>query len=208
MLLWSTYVLASRPDINARLRAEAVDLLARKPDAGYTDLEALNYMRNFYREILRVYCPGEQQDMMSPTARTGLTSMAATTSPRQAVKDIVIQGVLIPKGTSIMIQPAVLLRNPTILGENSDHFDPDRWDKLEGEAADGIAFSPFLHGPHACIGRAMSMLEFKAILVEVVSRFDFELLDHKVGEPVPVLNPSPVLRPKGGMRVKVKRVTP
>ena len=106
-----------------------------------------------------------------------------------------------------MVQPAVLQQNPTIWGEDCDVFDPDRWDRLKGEAADTVAFSAFLQGPRSCIGKAMSMLEFKAILVEIVSRFEFELVGHKAGEKVAVLNPSPLLRPKGGMRVKVKRVT-
>ena len=132
--------------------------------------------------------------------------MTAISSPREAIEDVVIQGVRIPKGTSIQIQPAVLQKNPTIWGEDCDIFDPDRWDRLEGEAADAIAFSAFLHGPRSCIGKAMSLLEFKTILIEIASRFEFELVDHRPGERVEVLNPSPLLRPEGGMRVRVKRV--
>ena len=53
-----------------------------------------------------------------------------------------------------------------------------------------------------CIGRVMTLIEFKVILVEIIRRFDFEHIPQKIE----LVNPSPLLRPKGGLKVKVKRV--
>lgn len=113
-----------------------------------------------------------------------------------------IQGVPIRKGTEILICPAAIHRNPRIWGPDADEFDPARWDKLEGDAADVHAWAPFLQGPRACIGRTLAWLEFKAVVVELVRRFTFErIMEGKIG----LVNPSPVLRPAGGLRVKVVR---
>jgi cytochrome P450 len=99
--------------------------------------------------------------------------------------------------------PAVIQHNPTIWGEDCNEFDPDRWDRLEGEAADAHAFAAFMQGPRTCIGKVMTVIEFKVILIEMVSKFDFEIME--TGE-VELVNPSPLLRPKGGMKVRARRV--
>jgi len=50
----------------------------------------------------------------------------------------------------------------------------------------------------------MSAIEFKVILIEILSKFDLEAVN-PVDE-VEFMNPSPVLRPNGGLKVKVKRL--
>jgi cytochrome P450 len=64
------------------------------------------------------------------------------------------------------------------------------------------AFAAFSQGPRICIGRAFTVIEFKAIMIELVSKFRFE----KVGEgEIELINPSVLLRPRGGLKVKVVR---
>ena len=55
------------------------------------------------------------------------------------------------------------------------------------------------------MGKVFTMVEFKIIMIEILSNFSFEPADKSGGE-VEVVNPSPVLRPKGGLRVKVRRL--
>ena len=116
---------------------------------------------------------------------------------------MIIQGVHIPKGTTVVMMPAVVQHNPTIWGHDCDVFNPDRWDRLDGESADSHAYAAFMQGPRMCIGKVMTVVEFKAILIEVLSKFEFEVID--TGK-VELLNPSPLLRPKGGLKVRVKRL--
>ncbi|KAK3339643.1 cytochrome P450 [Lasiosphaeria hispida] len=185
-LTWATQLMIEHPAEAQRLRTEAVDLLHRKPSPDYRDIESLPYLKNFTREVLRVQCPG-------------------VNVAREATHDVVIQGVTIPKGTTVLMQPAIIQHNPTIWSPDCDEFKPDRWDHLEGEAADPWAFSAFSHGPRVCIGQALSMLEFKIILIELVSTFDFEGIDDTRANEIKLINPSPMLRPDGGIRVRVKR---
>jgi len=99
-----------------------------------------------------------------------------------------------------MVMPALFHHNPTIWGADCDEFNPDRWDHISEKIADPYALAAFSQGPRMCIGRAMALVQFKAILVELVSRFEFE----GVGE-VEVLNPNLLLRPRGGLKVRVRR---
>lgn len=178
------------PAETKRLRAEVNELLRQKPlsDLNQRDIESLPYLNNFMREVLRVHCPG-------------------VNIARQASKDVIVQGVEIPKGTTVIMQPVIIQRNPNIWGPDCDEFKPDRWNNLEGEAADPWAFAAFSHGPRICIGKAMSVLEFKLIVMELVSKFEFESLDGKTAEQMRLINPSPMLRPDGGLKVRVRKVT-
>lgn len=98
--------------------------------------------------------------------------------------------------------PSIISYNPNIWGENAEDFDPDRWDRLSGPASDPFAFAAFGHGPRSCIGKAMALLNFKTIIIELVTRFDFEAVNKGKVE---VVNPSGQLRPSGAMWIKVTR---
>jgi cytochrome P450 len=122
--------------------------------------------------------------------------------PRQAVEDVTVLGVFIPKGTNVMVMPAMFHHNPAIWGDDCDEFNPDRWDHMSEKIADPYAFAALSQGPRMCIGRAMALLQFKAILVELVSRFEFENVE---GGHVEVLNPNLLLRPRSGLKVRLRR---
>ena len=121
--------------------------------------------------------------------------------PRQAVEDVVIEGVKIPKGTLLMIAPAAPHFNPMVWGSAADEFDPDRWDHLPEAAQDPYASVAFSQGPRVCIGKSFATLEFKAILSELIRTFEFE--NTGLVEPQ---KSGPSLRPLAGMRLKVRAV--
>jgi cytochrome P450 len=121
--------------------------------------------------------------------------------PRQAAEDVVIEGAKIPKGTILMIAPSAPHFNPTVWGSAADEFDPDRWDHLPEAARDPYASEAFSQGPRVCIGKSFAVLEFKAILSELVSKFEFE--NTGLVEPQ---KSGPSLRPLDGMRLKVRAV--
>ncbi|KAK3354034.1 cytochrome P450 [Lasiosphaeria hispida] len=186
-LTWATQLMIEHPSETKRLRTEITTLLQRDPSPDQHTIDTLPYLHNFTREVLRLQCP-------------------AVNVAREAAEDVVIQGVAIPKGTTLMMQPAVVQRNPSIWGPDCDEFRPDRWDRLEGPAEDPWAFTAFSLGPRVCIGKAMTMLEFKIILIELVSGFDLEAVGDARMSEIKLINPSPLLRPEGGIRVRVRRV--
>lgn len=65
-LTWASYVLATRPEIQNKLRDEVVKALGTVGVPTYADIEKLHYMKNFLQEVARVYSPGKPS-MIIPT---------------------------------------------------------------------------------------------------------------------------------------------
>ncbi|RYO87230.1 hypothetical protein DL766_009156 [Monosporascus sp. MC13-8B] len=181
ILSWSVYIMATKQDIQDKLREEMLRELGEAPEPAYDQIEALPYLDNFTRETLRVYA-------------------SATTTHRQAVVDETICGIFIPKDTTFDIVPHVTLMNPLIWGDDVDEFDPTRWDRLSEEARSPYAFSTFSNGPRVCLGRSFAFREIKIIVVEMVRNYRFLAVEG----PFTVENPSLTLRPRG-LRVLLEK---
>ncbi len=54
-----------------------------------------------------------------------------------------------------------------------------------------------------CIGKTLSIVQFKVTMIELLSKFDFESLTDS--DDVEFTNPCLLLRPRGGLKVRVKR---
>ncbi|KAK0663039.1 putative cytochrome P450 E-class, group I [Cercophora samala] len=201
-LLWATYLLATRPQIQSRLRTEITTHLPfpnpNSPNSpnttppSYENLDSHPYLHNFTRELLRRYCP-------------------ALMTFRQSLRpNLTIANTPIPKDTILCLLPSLASRATHIWGPDADDFNPDRWDNLAGTKADTpYAFGAFLHGPRVCIGRQFAIVEFKALLVVLVTKFEFlmtEELERLGGREPPTTNPGMGYVPAGGMRIKFKKI--
>ncbi|CAJ2507575.1 Uu.00g087610.m01.CDS01 [Anthostomella pinea] len=204
-LTWALYVLATNHGVQARLRTEIQTLLKASPKPNYDEISRLPYLNNFVREVLRVHSP-------------------PIMSSRQAAKDLVIQGVHIPKGTQIDLNMHIMHQNQGVWGPDAAVFNPGRWDHLTGDAASPYAFEPFIQGPRMCPGKNFSLIEMKAFLIELIIKWRFvgierwddktdgaerELLtggEEEVGRGVKLANPSVTYRPAGGLIVRFERV--
>ncbi|KAI1771885.1 cytochrome P450 [Hypoxylon cercidicola] len=202
-LAWSLYTLATQHPVQERLRSEINSLLETNPEPDYDSIFGLPYLHNFVREVLRLY-------------------PSSYMSQREAVRDLVIEGVAIPKGAQIDINMPLVHQHAQVWGADAGVFDPDRWDR-RGDAASPSASSPFafeafLQGPRICPGRNFALAEVKAVLMELLARWRFlgiedkdagELLaggEEEVGRGVRFANPSLTLRPAGGLRVRFERL--
>lgn len=58
MLAWSSHILATRPDVQDRLRSDISGLVTQDCDPSFSDIDDLPYLDNFVKEVLRVYSPG------------------------------------------------------------------------------------------------------------------------------------------------------
>ncbi|KAI2781760.1 cytochrome P450 [Daldinia loculata] len=197
-LSWSLYVLATNPAIQDRLRLEIDSLLETDQEPDYDSISAVPYLHNFIREVLRVYPPSYM-------------------AQREATRDLVIEGVSIPKGTQIDFNIPLIHQHPLVWGPDATVFDPDRWDRLTGDAATPFAFEAFLQGPRICPGRNFALIEVKAVLVGLVPRWRFlgierrsgELLsseEERVGRGVKLANPSLTYRPGDELLVRFGQV--
>lgn len=89
----------------------------------------------------------------------------------------------IEEGTALIISCFGLHRDPDIF-EDPLAFKPERFlESSTGQGkSDGLFYLPFGDGPRICIGMRMGKLTSKLALFLLLSKFNFELEDGKMGE--------------------------
>jgi cytochrome P450 len=154
-LAWSLYLLATHPEVQERVAAEAESL---RPEFG--TLGALRLTRDVFREALRLYPP-------------------VPMLVRETLRPEEFRGRRVRRGAQVVISPWHLHRHER-LWERPDAFDPDRW---AGEVPHG-GYLPFSRGPRVCPGAGFAMLEGTLMLAHLVRAFRFEALPDRVPVPV------------------------
>lgn len=178
VLTWAFFILAQRPDVLERLRQEVADVAGDGP-VSIQDVKQLGFVRNVFRETLRLYPP-------------------ITFIPRVAAEAAKIGTYRVKKGAMIMVSPWTAHRNG-LLWRNADRFDPDRFDSST-EDDKGVLMS-FGLGPRVCIGAAFATIESGLILARLARRYDFVVEDADRVRPVARLT----TRPAEDIRVRVRR---
>jgi cytochrome P450 len=159
-LNWAWYLIASHPEVEARLIDEAK---THFPDTSAVSDEraaAMQYTQQVLEETLRLYPP-------------------VWLFTRRAREDDQLAHFDVPPGTDIYLSPYLLHRTQRYWPE-PDRFDPDRFapsDKSKKEQP----FFPFSLGPRRCLGEYFSFLEMKIHLGLLCPRFRMTLVDE--GDP-------------------------
>lgn len=180
VLTWAFFILATRPEILERLRAE-VDTVAGDGPVSIQEVKQLAFVRNVFRETLRLYPP-------------------ITFIPRVAAERTRIGDFRVKKGAMIMVSPWTAHRN-ALLWRHPDRFDPDRFDTASGESEDRGVLMSFGLGPRVCVGAAFATIESGLILATLARRFDFHVENPAEIRPVARLT----TRPATDIRVRVTR---
>ena len=175
-LSWALYLLATHPDVQTRVSAEAAGM-----EPVFGTVGTLRFTRDVFREALRLYPP---VPMMV----------------REALVTEEFRGRTVSAGAQVVISPWHLHRHERIWA-NPDGFDPDRWGKPENRDAARDGYLPFSRGPRVCPGAGFAMLEGTLLLAHLVRAFRFEALADRV--PVPVAHLT--VRAKDGIWLRVTR---
>lgn len=152
---WALYLVATHPEVQERVAAEAQGL---RPEFGV--LGALRFTRDVFREALRLYPP-------------------VPMLVRETLQQEEFRGRKVKRGAQVVISPWHLHRHER-LWENPDGFDPDRW---AGEVPQG-GYLPFSRGARVCPGAGFAMLEGTLMLAHLVRAFKFQAVEGKVPVPV------------------------
>jgi cytochrome P450 len=179
-LTWAFFLLATQPEVLARLRAEVEQVTGGAP-VDFEHTKRLAFVRNVFRETLRLYPP-------------------ITFLPRVALRDVVIGGRKVRRGALVMVSPWVMHRHRE-LWRDPDAFDPDRFaGDREKEFVPG-AYIPFGIGPRVCVGAAFATTEATLILARLFARYDVEVQDAAAVRPAARLT----TRPADQISVRVRR---
>jgi cytochrome P450 len=158
---WALYLLATHPEVQERVAAEAASL-SETPE--FSELSKLKFTRDVFRETLRLYPP---VPMMV----------------RENVKPEVLRERAVHPGAQIVLSPWHLHRHERIWSE-PDAFDPDRWQTEEGRVCARDAYIPFSAGSRVCTGAGFAMVEGPLLLALLARAFRFAPVEGR--EPVPV----------------------
>lgn len=170
-LTWVFFILATQPALVARLRAEVAELCRDGP-VTFEHTKKLPFVRNVFRETLRLYPP-------------------ITFLPRVANEATSLDGYRIRKGALVMVAPWVLHRHQGYW-KRPHIFDPDRFDAgREGEVTAG-AYIPFGIGPRVCAGAAFAQVEAVLLIARLFRRFDFHVTAPERVRPAARLTTRPV----------------
>jgi cytochrome P450 len=166
-LTWAWALLARDTQVEQRLHASIRSVLGQRPPT-VADVPALKYAEHVITETLRL-CP------------------TAWLIGREALCDTEIGGQRVPKGTTVLMAPWVLHRDPRFFDE-PEAFRPERWADGLAERLPHFAYMPFGGGQRVCIGASFALLEATLLLTLIAQRFRLELVDpSRAVEPWPVV---------------------
>lgn len=174
-LAWALYLLATHPDWQDKVAAEAAAFTGN-----FSDLSKLPVTRDVFRETLRLYPP---VPMMVREART---------ATRFRDRDV-------PKGAQIVLSPWHLHRHDRIWN-NPDGFDPARWQDAATKTAQRDGYLPFSAGPRVCTGAGFAMIEGVVLLTQMVGQFCFTPVPDQ--RPVPAAHLT--VRARDGIRLAIR----
>ncbi|XP_048870338.1 cytochrome P450 3A30-like isoform X3 [Brienomyrus brachyistius] len=176
-----SYNLARNPEVMKKLQNEIDETFPNKAPVTYDKLMEMEYLDMTLNESLRIY-------------------PVAGRLERVCKKTIEINGVIIPKGTVVMIPTFALHRDPDVWTDPED-FDPERFNKKNKESIDPYLYLPFGAGPRNCIGMRFALVLVKLAIVEILQNFDIVLGKET---PIPlVLDIQGLLTPKSPIKLKL-----
>jgi len=179
-LTWAFLIISMQPALAQRIREEVRTIAGEEP-LTLEHVRKLTFVRNVFRESLRLYPP-------------------IPFMPRVAAEAATIGRYKVKRGAMIMVSPWTIHRH-------RDHwrhphaFDPDRFSpEREHELVPG-AYLPFGLGPRTCVGAGFATLEATLILARLACRYDLQVIDAAKVRPIARLT----IRPQQQLMARVVR---
>ncbi|KAF7283082.1 hypothetical protein GWI33_001488 [Rhynchophorus ferrugineus] len=153
------YYLAKNPGKQEKLRQELKTYLPEKSSPVNKDLtRASPYLKAVIKEAMR----------LSPIA-IGIL--------RTSVKDMVLNGYQIPKGTEV-ISINILPSRDDKYFMDANEFIPERWlrsttDEYSSKNVHPFASFPFGLGPRSCVGKRLANMELQVGVAKIIRNFQF-----------------------------------
>lgn len=180
-LSFAVYLLSENPAASKRLREELETKIGTRR-LTLADVPALPYLDAVVRETLRLYPP-------------------AWVIGRQVAQPFELGGYELVPGVQLLMSPYVMQRDPRFFSEPNT-FKPERW--LDGSTAaiPRFAYFPFGGGNRVCIGNHFATMEAQLVLGTIMQQLELTVVPgFKLA-----LDPIVTLRPKSGVRMRVRRL--
>lgn len=182
-LAWVWYLLATHPDVHARLVAES-ESVVRGERPTIQHLQQMPYLDQVIKEVLRLY-------------------PAAWLFDREAVADTTLAGYPVRAGQTIFISPYLVHRSAAHFAE-PEAFQPERFAGGAEKDLPRFAYFPFGGGPRVCIGQPFALHSLALVLATLIPRLTVTLLPGQTIRPAA----AATLVPAAGIRLRLQPVPP
>ncbi|XP_023245154.1 cytochrome P450 4C1-like [Copidosoma floridanum] len=146
------FALGNAPEIQEKVYQEMKEVIGDSDEvATASQLGQLKFLDRVIKEALRIY-------------------PSAPSIGRCTEHDIVIDGHLIPKGTSISLNIYQAHHDPESWPD-PETFDPDRFLPENSKGRHIYSYFPFSAGPRNCIGKKFAYLELKTVLTAILRKW-------------------------------------
>ncbi|MBA0836183.1 hypothetical protein Goarm_008417 [Gossypium armourianum] len=154
--VWGLMLLASHPEWQTRIRGE-VSELCKGGVLSFDVLHKMKALKMVVLEVLRLY------------PATAFVS-------RQALTNLKLGDVEIPKGVNICLGMLELHTNPNFWGADSEKFNPERFaDGISKACKSNQAYIPFGLGARVCPGQSLAMTQLQVLFAIILSNFNLTM---------------------------------
>lgn len=183
-MAFTTYLLATNPQIQDKLREEIASICNDEDQITYEMIGKMTYLDMVISESLRMYPPGYLL-------------------LREAKVDFQCKGYTFPKGIA-MVVPVYCVHHDPELWPQPDKFDPQRFTKEAIETRHPSAYLPFGAGPRNCIGMRFALMEAKLCIAKILLRFN--LLPSPQTQTPLKISAVTTLTPKDGLPLRIQSI--
>ncbi|XP_025032580.1 cytochrome P450 2K6-like [Python bivittatus] len=155
-LHWALLLMATHLDIQDKVHKELEEVFNSSHSICYKDWKKLPYTSAVIHEIMR-----NKYALLFGLAR-------------QCVKDVYLNGFIIPKGAVILPDLRSVLSDPEHW-EMPEEFNPNNFLDKEGNFVLKEAFLPFGAGTRSCLGELLAKTEFFIVFTSLLREFRLEL---------------------------------
>ncbi|HEY6296745.1 MAG TPA: cytochrome P450, partial [Streptosporangiaceae bacterium] len=155
---WLAYLLATHPDVEAKLIAEVDAITGGDPgyDLQYDDLFNLTYTTQVIKETMRIYPP-------------------QPVTIRRSLKDGMLGRYRVRKDDIILVGTLAAQRDPRYWGPDPDRFDPEQFAIEKVVDRPRHAFIPFSIGKRQCMAQEVTFMMLRVVLFEICRNFQLRL---------------------------------
>jgi cytochrome P450 / NADPH-cytochrome P450 reductase len=155
---WLAYLLATHPDVEAKLIAEIDGITGGDPDYDlrYDDLFNLTYTTQVIKETMRIYPP-------------------QPVTIRRSLKDGMLGRYRVRKDDIILVGSLAAQRDPRYWGPDPDRFDPEQFAIEKVVDRPRHAFIPFSVGKRQCMAQEVTFMMLRVVLFEIYRNFQLRL---------------------------------
>ncbi|KAH9513221.1 hypothetical protein Btru_034405, partial [Bulinus truncatus] len=165
VLTWCIYFLATHKNVQTKVYQEIKKVLGDKEDVDNKTFGQLVYLNQVLNETLRC-------------------AVIAPWAARFQDFDTELGGHKIPKNTPV-IHALGVVHQDEALWPLPNEFNPDRFSVEQSKSRSAYAFSPFgFAGKRKCPGHKFAFIEATVLLITLIRRFEINLCDDQVAQPV------------------------